>query len=115
MRFLGGDGPDVTFVPCGAADAMEVGDDQVDALLENGGRPLDVALPTTGSRHPEQVARQEQGSEKCSDTFWDVDQVFYGHVLGFKGSERRAVVLVLNESDPMSGRANRLRRTVTGT
>jgi ATP-dependent exoDNAse (exonuclease V) beta subunit len=57
-------------------------------------------LPTTGSRHPEQVAREEQGSEKCWYTFWDVDQVFYGHVLGFKGSERRAVVLVLNESDP---------------
>ena len=25
------------------------------------------------------------------------DQVFYGHVLGFKGLERRAVVLVVNE------------------
>ena len=31
------------------------------------------------------------------DSFWDADQVFYGHVLGFKGLERRAVVLVVNE------------------
>jgi hypothetical protein len=31
MRFLGGTGPDVMFVPCGAADAIEVGDDQIDA------------------------------------------------------------------------------------
>jgi hypothetical protein len=30
----------------------------------------------------------------------DDDQVLYGHVLGFKGMERRAVVLALNESAP---------------
>ena len=99
MRYMGGDGPDVSFVPCTAAEAMGVGDDQVDALLEKGWRPEDVALLTTGSRHPEQVARQAEGSEKYWDSFWDADQVFYGHVLGFKGLERRAVVLVVNESE----------------
>lgn len=30
-------------------------------------------------------------------TFWDEELVFYGHVLGFKGLERRAVVLCVNE------------------
>ncbi len=45
-------------------------------------------------------ARQEAGPERYWDTFWDVDQVFYGHVLGFKGLERRAVVLALNEDEP---------------
>ena len=99
MRYMGGDGPDVSFVPCTAAEAMDVGDDQVDALLENGWRPEDVALLTTGTRHPEQVGRQAEGSEKYWDSFWDADQVFYGHVLGFKGLERRAVVLVVNESE----------------
>ena len=99
MRYMGGDGPDVSFVPCSAAEAMDVGDDQVDALLVNGWRPEDVALLTTGSRHPEQAARQAEGSEKYWDSFWDVDQVFYGHVLSFKGLERRAVVLVVNESE----------------
>ena len=99
MRYLGGDGPDVSFVPCTADDAMSVGDDQVEALLDNGWRPEDVALLTTGSRHPEQIARQAEGSEKYWDSFWDVDQVFYGHVLGFKGLERRAVVLVVNGSE----------------
>ena len=34
---------------------------------------------------------------KYWDSFWDADQVFYGHVLGFKGLERRAVVVVVNE------------------
>ncbi len=76
MRYMGGDGPDVSFVPCTAAEAMDVGDDQVDALLENGWRPEDVALLTTGSRHPEQVARQAEGSEKYWDSFWDVGSGF---------------------------------------
>jgi hypothetical protein len=97
MRFLGGDGPDVRFVPCDVEEALSVGDDQVDVLLEEGWRPEDVALLTTGSRHPEQVARQAEGTQAYWDSFWDVEQVFYGHVLGFKGLERRAIVLVVND------------------
>jgi UvrD-like helicase C-terminal domain len=97
MRFLGGEGPAVKFVACAASEAMGVGDDQVELLLDEGWRPEDVALLTTGSRHPEQVARQAEGNEAYWDSFWDAEQVFYGHVLGFKGLERRAVVLVVNE------------------
>lgn len=98
MRFLGGEGPDVTFIPCSPDGAVHVGDDQIEMLLDEGWRPEDLALLTTGSRHPEQVARQADGNEAYWDSFWDVDQVFYGHVLGFKGLERRAVVLVVNET-----------------
>jgi hypothetical protein len=97
MRYLGGDGPDVTFVACQREEAMDVGDDQIDKLLDDGWRPEDVALLTTGSRHPEQIARQGEGTESYWDSFWDAEQVFYGHVLGFKGLERRAVVLVVND------------------
>jgi hypothetical protein len=97
MRFLGGDGPEVRFVACDADEAIAVGDDQIDALLEAGWRPEDVALLTTGSRHPEQVNRQGEGNQAYWDSFWDAEQVFYGHVLGFKGLERRAVVLVVND------------------
>lgn len=97
MRFLGGDGPEVRFVPCTFDDALDTGDDQVDRLLEEGWRPEDVALLTTGSRHPEQQARQEAGTTAYWDSFWDAEQVFYGHVLGFKGLERRAIVLVVND------------------
>jgi ATP-dependent exoDNAse (exonuclease V) beta subunit len=71
----------------------------VDVLLD-GWRPGDVALLTTGSRHPEQKTRQEAGPDSYWETFWDADQVFYGHVLGFKGLERPAVVLALNENEP---------------
>jgi hypothetical protein len=98
MKFLGGDGPAVTFVPCDRDEALGVGDDQIDLLIEDGWRPEDLALLTTGSRHPEQTERQRDGPKAYWDTFWDTDQVFYGHVLGFKGLERRAVVVVVNEA-----------------
>lgn len=97
MRLLGGEGPAVRFVDCTAEKAMAAGDDAVDSLLEEGWRPEDIALLTTGSRHNEQVQRQALGQGHYWDTFLDPDQVFYGHVLGFKGLERRAIVLVLNE------------------
>ena len=97
MRFLGGDGPEVRFVACGSDEATAAGDDQIDGLLDEGWRPQDVALLTTGSRHPEQVNRQAAGNQSYWDSFWDAEQVFYGHVLGFKGLERRAVVLMVND------------------
>ena len=100
MRLLGGDGPDVTLVTCSAATALDAADDAVEQLLDEGWRPEDVALLATGSRHPEQVDRQGRGQDSYWASFWDADQVFYGHVLGFKGLERRAVVLALNESAP---------------
>ena len=98
MRLMGGDGPAVRFIECATDDAMDAGDDAVEALLDEGWRPGDIALLTTGSRHLEQSQRQAEGQDKYWESFWDPDQVFYGHVLGFKGLERRAVVLVLNEN-----------------
>ncbi|RDH76911.1 nuclease [Mycolicibacterium moriokaense] len=108
MRFLGGEGPAVTFVACSREGAMDVGDDEVDKLLDEGWRPEDVALLTTGSRHPEQKERQAAGSAAYWDSFWDAEQVFYGHVLGFKGLERRAVVLVVNETSQFERSRERL-------
>ena len=68
---------------------LDRADDEVDALLGAGWPESDVALLTTGSRHPEQTARQGGGHAAYWDSFWDDEQVFYGHVLGFKGLERR--------------------------
>ncbi len=96
MRLQGGDGPPVRFVPCSAEEALKAADDAVEDLLGDGWRSEDVALLTTGSRHPEQVERQALGPKAYWDTFWDAEQVFYGHVLGFKGLERRAVVVAVN-------------------
>lgn len=108
MQLRGGDGPDVQFVACNADDALDAADDQIDPLLDEGWRPEDIALLTTGSRHPEQVDRQALGTAAYWDTFWDAEQVFYGHVLGFKGLERRVVVLALNESKPRDRSRERL-------
>lgn len=108
MRLRGGDGPQVRFVACTPQDAVAGADDAVDDALERGWRPQDVALLTTGPRHPEQAQRQAAGQDAYWASFWDDDQVFYGHVLGFKGLERPVVVLAVNESDPRDRARERL-------
>ena len=97
MQLRGGEGADVTFVPSSLDGAITVADDQVDVLLDAGWQPDHVALLTMGSRHPAQVERQEaHGHVGYWRSFWEDDDVFYGHVLGCKGLERRAVVLCVN-------------------
>jgi hypothetical protein len=108
MRARGGIGPPARFVPCTAADAMDAADDMVEQLLDQGWRPQDIALLTTGKRHPEQVSRQAEGQDDYWASFWDEDQVFYGHVLGFKGLERRVVVLAVNDNEPRDRAKERL-------
>nr|WP_179519433.1 NERD domain-containing protein [Nocardioides perillae] len=99
MYARGGDGPAVRFIAASTEDAVEVADDAVLELLDAGWRPEHVALLTTGQRHPVQVERTEhRDQDGYWQSFWDGDDVFYGHVLGCKGLERRAVVLCLNES-----------------
>ncbi|RYU09781.1 nuclease-related domain-containing DEAD/DEAH box helicase [Nocardioides iriomotensis] len=98
MRLGTANGPDVTFVECPTTDALDVAEDHVDWMLDAGWRPEDLALLTTGSRSAEQRLRQEAGADAYWSTFWDHEQVFYGHVLGFKGLERPAVILALNET-----------------
>jgi len=96
MRYRGGDGDPVRFVACSDDEALGQADDEVEVLLEEGWPAEHVALLTTGKRHPEQVERQARGQGHYWESFYDADQVFYGHVLGFKGLERPAVVLAVN-------------------
>mgnify|MGYP000844680559 FL=1 len=98
MVLRGGEGPQVEFVAAPTHAAIEAADDQIERLLEEGWEPKDVALLTMGARHPVQKERQETlGFAGYWDEFWSNDDVFYGHVLGFKGMERHAVVLCVNE------------------
>jgi len=100
MYSRGGEGPAVRFVPCSATDALDVADDQVDALLDEGWKPSNICLLTTGKRHPIQVERTDfHDQDGYWRTFWDEDDVFYGHVLGCKGLERAAVVLCVNQDE----------------
>ena len=99
MRLMGGEGPEVEFVRCAAEDAVDVADDQVDRLLGAGWKSDEVMLLTTGRRHPVQIERgSDSDPEGYWRSFWDQEDVFYGHVLGCKGLERPAVVLCVNET-----------------
>lgn len=93
----GMDGPPVRIVDVPADDAIEVADDVVEALLDEGWEPGQVALLATGRRHPEQVNVVDHGGHAAYwDAFFAEEDVFYGHVLGFKGLERQVVVLAVN-------------------
>ena len=109
MHLRGGNGPEVEFVCCSAEDALDTADEQVDRLLELGWKSNEVMLLTTGKRHPVQI---ERGSESDPAgywrSFWDDGDVFYGHVLGCKGLERRAVVLCVNEDKAVDRSRERL-------
>jgi hypothetical protein len=97
MYSRGGDGPAVRFLDTRGEDPLGVADDEVDRLIDAGWDPRHIALLTVGHRHPIQVERTDfNDQDGYWRTFWD-DDVFYGHVLGCKGLERRAVVLCLNE------------------
>ncbi|MGB3954423.1 MAG: NERD domain-containing protein [Brooklawnia sp.] len=109
MELRGGDGPLVTFVPAGKDAALAVADEQVDVLFDEGWDAADIALITLGQRHPVQVERQASlGQQGYWEQFWDTDDIFYGHVLGFKGMERRAVVLCVNEDGSRDRASERL-------
>lgn len=109
MVLRGGDGPAVELVATSSADALSAADDQVERLLEEGWEPGDVALLTMGARHPVQKERQETlGFSAYWEEFWSNEDVFYGHVLGFKGMERRAVVLCVNETSNHARSSERL-------
>lgn len=98
MTARGGDGVEVAFVP--SDDPLGHADDVVEMLLDIGWAPGNIALLTTGNRHPEQVSlTQSRGQVGYWRTYWEED-VFYGHVLGCKGLERPAVVLCVNETEP---------------
>lgn len=91
------EGDPVRYVASTAQDAISTADDVVEQLLDEGWRPGDIALLTTRSRHPEQRERIEHhGYEGYWDEFFAGEDVFYGHVLNFKGLERPVVVLAVN-------------------
>jgi hypothetical protein len=110
MYARGGDGPAVRFVPAAPAEALGVADDEVERLLDEGWKPEHVMLLTTGRRHPVQLERTGPLDDQKAywRTYWESDDIFYGHVLGSKGLERRAVVLCVNESEVQERARERL-------
>ncbi|HCG56618.1 MULTISPECIES: NERD domain-containing protein [Brevibacterium] len=92
-----GPGEDIEFSEVDIDDALAEADSQVESLMDSGWSPGDIALLTTGSRHPVQREIVEaEGTSAYWDQFFAAEDVFYGHVLGFKGLERPVVVLCIN-------------------
>jgi phosphoglycolate phosphatase-like HAD superfamily hydrolase len=96
-RYRGLDGPPVHFVQCPPEKAIHAADAEVNRLLAEGWQPGQVALLVTGTRHQMQRELLDfHGWDGYWDAFFVGDDVFYGHVLGFKGLERPVVVLAVN-------------------
>ena len=97
LKPRGLEGPAVRLVECSAAEVVERADDAVEALLDEGWEPGQVVLLTTQHRHPEQRNAVDVGGWAAYwDAFFAAEDVFYGHVLGFKGLERSVAVLAVN-------------------
>jgi hypothetical protein len=97
-KYEGLDGPLVRFTACRTDDAVDAADTAVERLTQvEGWPPGSVALLTTKHRHPVQAEMVERvGWDAYWDDFFAGEDVFYGHVLGFKGLERPVVVLAVN-------------------
>ena len=90
-------GTPVRVVDVLAEDAINVADVAVERLMDEGWNPGQIALLTTGHRHPAQTLAVDMvGHAEYWDRFPAEEDVFYGHVLGFKGLERTVVVLAVN-------------------
>lgn len=93
----GAHGDPVRVVDVPERGAVSTADDAVEALMDEGWRPGQIALLTTGRRHPEQRLQIESdGPEGYWDAYFAANDVFYGTVLNFKGLERSVVVLAVN-------------------
>lgn len=90
-------GAPVRLVEATVDGAVPAADDVVEALLDEGWQPGQIALLTTQHRHPEQRNAVDVGGwQHYWDGFLDEEDVFHGHVLGFTGLERQVVVLAVN-------------------
>lgn len=101
----GNTGLPVRFVECSTDDALDVAEDCLNALIDEGWANNQIALLTTKDRHPIHLDYFERSAtvEYWRD-FHANEGEFYGHVLGFKGLERSVVVLCVNGFKDM-GRA----------
>lgn len=97
LKPRGLEGAAVRLVDVPESDVIDAADDAVERLLAEGWEPGQIALLTTQHRHPEQKNAVDLGGWAAYwDAFFAEEDVFYGHVLGFKGLERPVVVLAVN-------------------
>ncbi|MGJ9402723.1 hypothetical protein [Arthrobacter sp. KK5.5] len=100
-----------SFQPCFTDDAEDLAMDCVVALRREGWRKSEIAVLTTGRRHPYHEANLLDAASPTA--YWASchagDEEFYGQVREFRGLERPAVVLCVNGFDDSATAAEQMR------
>ena len=97
LQLSGLDGPPVQWVETTTDTAEAAADREVERLVQQGWNPGDICVLTTGSRH---AIQRQDGEGAMSRVYWkkffEEDATYHCTTTGFKGLERRVVVLALN-------------------
>ena len=98
LDLIGLDGPPVEWVDATPEEAEKAADEEVKKLISQEWNPSDICVLTTGSRHEVQ---KTQGDGAMSRPYWkryfEEESVYHCTIAGFKGLERRAVVIAMND------------------
>jgi len=97
LQLSGLDGPPVQWIESTTEEAEKAADQQVELLISQGWKPGDICVLTTGSRH---TIQRNEGEGAQSRVYWkkffEEDATYHCTTTGFKGLERRVVVLAMN-------------------
>lgn len=97
LELSGLDGPPVQWIETTTELAEKSADEQVANLIAQGWKPGDICILTTGSRH---AVQRQDGDGAMSRVYWkkffEEDATYHCTTTGFKGLERRAVVIAIN-------------------
>lgn len=97
IDLIGLDGPPVTWVETTTEDSVNAANAEVAKLIAQGWNPGDICILTTGSRHDIQ---RNEGAGALRTPYWkkffEDDATYHCTTSGFKGLERRVVVIAMN-------------------
>jgi len=97
LQLSGLDGPPVQWVETTTEEAETAADKEVERLIQLGWKPGDICVLTTGSRH---TIQRQDGDGAQSRVYWkkffEEDATYHCTTTGFKGLERRVVILAIN-------------------
>jgi len=97
LELSGLDGPPVQWIETTTEGAEAAADAEVARLISKGWNPGDLCVLTTGSRH---AIQRQDGDGALSRVYWkkffEEEATYHCTTTGFKGLERRVVVLAIN-------------------
>ena len=97
LELSGLDGPPVQWIETTTESAEAAADTEVERLINQGWKPGDICVLTTGSRH---AIQRQDGQGALSRVYWkkffEEEATYHCTTTGFKGLERRVIVLAVN-------------------